>query len=110
MKEILLNANEFLASAEDNLKKKRWNASVSDFFKAISNFSDFLIYKELRIFTKNHNERFQLLKKYFPKIYKKILDLFSTYRKSYNLRLKKEDALKLKKFAYELKNIVSNKE
>jgi len=110
MKEILLNANEFLESAEDNLKKKRWNASVSDFFKAISNFSDFLIYKEIKIFSKNHNERFQLLKKYFPEIYKEILNLFEIYRKSYNLRMKKEDALNLKSFAYELKKITTNKE
>ena len=109
MKEIIDNAKEFLESGEDNLKKQRWNASVSDFFKAISNFCDVLIYKDIKILPKNHNERFQLLKKYFPSTYHKILHFFKTYRESYNLRLKKEDALKLKEFANELKNTIFNK-
>ncbi len=109
MEEIMQNALEFLASAEDNLKKRRWNAASPDFFKAASNFCDYLIYREIRLFPKNHNERFQLLEKYFPEIYKKILDLFKKYRKSYNLRLKKEDALPLKHFTYELKTLVSDK-
>lgn len=108
MKELIQNANEFLESAEDNLKKQRWNAAVSDFFKTISNLADFLIYKEIKVSVKNHNERFQLLKKYFPEIYNKILNLFKTYRKSYNLRLKKEDSKKLKSFTYEPKKIITN--
>ncbi len=109
MKEILENALEFLESGEDNLKKNRWNAAVSDFFKAISNFGDYLIYKKIRIFPKNHNERFQLLEKYFKEIYNKTIDLFKKYRESYNLRLKKEDALPLRSFANELKNLTSDK-
>jgi len=109
MDEIIQNANEFLASAEDNLKKERWNAAVSDFFKVISNFSDYLLYKEIKILPKNHNERFDLLKKYFAKIYEEVLNLFETYRNSYNLRLKKEDALALKSYAYELKNFIFEK-
>ena len=109
MEEILQNALEFMDSGEDNVKNKRWNAAVSDFFKAISNFSDYLIYKEIKVFPKNHNERFQLLEKYFSSVYNKIIALFKTYRESYNLRLKKNDALALKKYAYEIKNLVTNK-
>ena len=63
MRELILNAEEFLASAEDNLSKGRWNAAVSDFFKAIANFCDYLIYKEIKLFPKNYNERFDILKK-----------------------------------------------
>lgn len=109
MEEILENAKEFLASGEDNLKKERWNAAASDFFKAISNLCDFLIYKEMKIITKNHNERFELLRKYFKEIYSKVMLLFQTYRKSYNLRLKKEDARAVKNYAYELKNFIFDK-
>jgi hypothetical protein len=109
MNEILENALEFLSSGEDNLKKSRWNATVSDYFKAISNFSDYLIYKKIKIFPKNHNERFQLLEKYFKEIYKEMLSLFKKYRESYNLRLKKEDTIALKNFAYELKNNIESK-
>src|SRR3989338_1339856 len=103
MREILENAKEFLESGEDNLKKQRWNASVSDFFKTISNFCDYLIYREMRVSPKNHNERFYLLKKYFKEIYEEVFKLFKTYRDSYNLRLKKEDAENMRKYAYELK-------
>ncbi len=110
MKEILENALEFLESAEDNIKMKRWNAAVSDFFKAISAFCDYLIYKEIKLLPKNHNERFNLLRKYFNNIYQKIIELFKKYRESYNLRLKKEDALILKAYAYELRDFIKNKE
>lgn len=109
MIEIVENALEFLESGEDNLKKNRWNAAVSDFFKAISNFCDYMLYKKIRVFPKNHNERFQLLEKYFKEIYNKIIELFKKYRESYNLRLKKEDALELKLFAYELKKLAEDK-
>lgn len=110
MKEILENAEEFLASGNDNLKKQRWNAAVSDFFKTISNFCDYIIYKEIKIFPKNHNERFDFLKRYFKDIHSKLLELFAIYRKSYNLRLKKEDAEIVKAYAYELKKLIKNKE
>jgi hypothetical protein len=109
MKELIENADEFMASGKDNIKKERWNAAVSDFFKAISNFCDLLIYKKVKILPKNHNERFDLLKKYFLTIYTKILNLFEVYRESYNKRLKMEDALTLQKTAYELESIVKNK-
>jgi len=59
MEELLENAEEFLDLGEDNFKKQRWNAAVSDFFKSISNFCDYIIYKEIKIFPKNHNERFK---------------------------------------------------
>ena len=108
MKEILDNALEFLESGEDNIKKKRWNAAVSDFFKSITAFCDYTLYTKIKILPKNHNERFDLLKIHFTDIYSKIIELFKKYRDSYNLRLKKEDALRLKEYAYELKNYISS--
>ena len=108
MEEIKQNALEFLESGKDNIAKKRWNAAVSDFFKAIVTFSDFLLYKEFKILPKNHNERFQLLEKYFPEISKKITELFMIYRESYNLRMKEEDAYKMEEYANEIRDIVEN--
>lgn len=110
MEELLKNAEEFIESGEENITKQRFNASVSDFFKAIVILCDYLIYKEIKIIPKNHNERFSILKKYFGDIYKKVSKLFKTYVKSYNLRLKKEDAKKVKEYANELKNLIFNKE
>ena len=61
MKELLENADESMESAEDDVKKRRYNSAVSSFFRAIANLSDYLIRREIKIFPKNHNERFQLL-------------------------------------------------
>ncbi len=110
MREILDNAHEFLESTEDNIKKERWNAAVSDFFKAIAAFCDYLIYKEIKRLPKKHSERFSLLEKYFNNVYQKVTELFKKYRESYNLRLKKEDALKSRAYAYELRDFIKNKE
>ena len=97
MKEILDNAFEFLESAEDNLIKNRFNASVSDFFKSIVTYCDYIIYRKIRNLPKNHNERFDLLKKYFPDLFKNTFELFKKYRDSYNLRLTKKRCFKYKK-------------
>ena len=42
MDDLLKNAKEFLESGEENIKKRRYNASVSDFFKALNNNNDFI--------------------------------------------------------------------
>ncbi len=104
MEELLKNVEEFLESGDENLKKERFNVAVSDYFKAIVILCDYLIYKVIRIIPKNHNERFSILKKYFKEIYNKVSGFFELYTKSYNLRLGKEQAVKLKNYAYELKN------
>ena len=109
MEELLSNIREFLESGEENIKKERFNAAVSDFFKAIVVSGDYSIYREIKILPKNHSERFSLLKKHFKEIYAKISDLFSIYVKSYNLKIKKEDALRIKEYAYKLKAIIDKK-
>lgn len=109
MKELLDNAKEFLESGEDNLKKERFNVSVSDFFKAIVIFCDYLIYKEIRILPKNHNERFSLLNIHFNKTYHEISDLFKKYTESYNFKMNKSDAEKIKDYAYGIKRIIDER-
>lgn len=109
MKELLENANEFLESGKENLNKKRYNASLTDFFKAIVIFCDFLIYEQIRVLPKNHGQRFSLLKKHFPEIYSKISELFKLYTLSYNFKSKLNDVLEVKKYAYELKGFCENK-
>jgi len=104
MDDLKRNANEFEESGIDNLKKERWNAAVADFFRAISNTCDYIIYKKIKILPKNHNERFNILERYFKEIYINLKDLFKMYRDSYNIRMKKEDAEEVKKYLNELKN------
>jgi hypothetical protein len=109
MKQILENANEFMGSGEDNVKKERWNAATADFFKAIVIFCDYLLYKEMRNIPKNHSERFSLLKQYFSEIYTEVSRLFNTYTNSYNNKVEKEDVIKIRNYAYEIKRIAENK-
>jgi len=109
MEQLLKNAIEFLDSGNDNLNKNRFNASISNFFKSIVIFCDYLIYNETRIIPKNHRNRFSLLETYFEEIYKKVSSLFETYIKTYNLNMEKSDAQKLKEYADELKNTCLNK-
>ena len=96
------NAKEFLDSGNDNLKKERNNAAISDFFKTTVILADYKIYEQLKILPKNHNHRFELLEKYFPKIYSKTSNLFKKYRDSYNNKTSKEDAIKVKEYAEQL--------
>jgi len=109
MEQLLKNALEFLESGNENLSKKRFNVAVSDFFKSIVIFCNYLIYAELRMMPKNHNDRFNLLKSYFNEIYEKVSFLFKTYVKSYNLSMTDLEAIKLKEYADELKDFALNK-
>jgi len=43
-------------------------------------------------------------------MHNEVVELFEVYRDSYNLRLKREDAETVKKYAYEIKKIADNKE
>ena len=108
METILENVQEFLDSGKENYTKKRYNVCVSDYFKAIVIQCDYLIYREIRKYPKNHRERFQLLEQYFLEIYSKVSELFSTYTDSYNNRLGEKDAKKIMEYANELRRIVKN--
>ncbi|MCR4327796.1 MAG: hypothetical protein NUV46_04420 [Nanoarchaeota archaeon] len=109
MEGLLENAREFMDSGEDNLIKKRFNASASDFFKSIVIFCDYLIYGEIRRLPKNHNDRFNLLKIYFKEIYSKVCPLFEIYVKSYNFKMGLKEVLFLKNYSNELKRFIKNK-
>lgn len=109
MNKLLENANEFRESGEDNLSKKRFNASASDFFKSIVIFCDYLIYENIKRLPKNHSDRFNLLKIYFQEIYSKVHLLFDVYIKSYNVKTQRKEVLKLREYSNELKRIVENK-
>ncbi len=109
MEELLENAKEFIESGEDNLLKKRFNASASDFFKSIVILCDYLLYQEIKRLPKNHNDRFNLLRIYFENIYIKVNSLFEIYIKSYNLRTNLKEVLAIKNYSNELQRIVQNK-
>jgi len=109
MEHLQENAREFFESGEDNLKKQRFNAATSDFFKAIVVSCDYLIYSEIKRLPKNHGDRFSILEKYFPTIYEIVSKLFRPYTNSYNLKSTKRQAEKFKEYAKEIQEFIRNK-
>ena len=73
MEELRENAQDFIETADEALEKQKWNVAVANYFRALTNLCDYLIYEKIRIFPKNHNERFNLLKKHFENIYREII-------------------------------------
>lgn len=110
MDQLFENAEEFLASGEDNMKKGRHNAAVSDFFKAIVILCDHKIYLEMKVVPKNHNERFLILGKRFPTIYQRVSELFKIYIRSYNLKMSIDDTNMIREYAYEFKRTIKDKD
>ncbi len=102
--DLLRNADEFLASGEENLARRRYNAAVSDFFKAVVILCDRRLYGEMRVLPKNHTERFGLLKRHLPALHRRVSALFRTYTRSYNLRSTREEAAAVKAYAIELRS------
>ncbi|OYT41578.1 hypothetical protein B6U80_01130 [Candidatus Pacearchaeota archaeon ex4484_26] len=99
------NAEEFLESAEQDLKKARYNSAVSSYFKAIAVLCDLKIYEIRRLLPKSHTERFLFLSTNLKEAYDLINPIFKKYTSSYNLRLNKEDALLLKENVKKIKKI-----
>src|SRR3989344_6803816 len=103
-KDLLLNFRDFRDSGNDKLEKQRYNPAISSYFKALVILCDWKIYKERGLLPKNHNERFDFLRQYFPKAYSLVDSIFDEYRKSYNLRMEKMDALKVKENVEKLRS------
>lgn len=104
-KNLLVNFNEFIASAERDFIEYRYNPAISSYFKAIAILCDYQIYKTRGLLPKNHRERFLFLEIHFKEAYDLISPLFKEYTDSYNLRIQKEQVMKLKENAEKLKRI-----
>lgn len=74
MKELLENAKEFRESGIENLEKKRYNVSASDFFKSIVIFCDYLIYNQINYNLKMNLKEVLLLKEYSDELERIIKD------------------------------------
>jgi uncharacterized protein (UPF0332 family) len=104
-KDLFANFYEFLESAEKDLQEKRHNPAISSYFKAIAILCDFVIYKERGLLPKNHRERFLFLELHFKEAHNLISPLFKEYTDSYNIRIQKEQVLRLKECVEKLKRI-----
>jgi len=109
-KDLIANFKEFIASAERDFQENRYNPAISSYFKAIAILCDYVIYKQRGLLPKNHRERFLFLEQEFSSAYFLISPLFKEYTDSYNLRIQKEQVLRLKECVNELKRIFQIKE
>ena len=109
-KDLIANFKEFITSAERDFQENRYNPAISSYFKAIAILCDYVIYKQRGLLPKNHRERFLFLEQEFGKAYFLVSPLFKEYTDSYNLRIQKEQVLRLKECVNELKRIFQIKE
>lgn len=108
--ELKENFDEFVTSAEDDIKKGRFNPAVSSYFKGIAILCDINIYHKVGLLPKNHSERFLYLKMHFKDVYDLIGPLFKDYTDSYNQRISKENAIKLRENVEKIKRIFGTEE
>lgn len=89
--ELLENFKEYYQTGFESLKNKKYNSAANEFFKAFITLCDMAIYRKLRLLPDNHDDRFKILKINFPEIFKIDVSLFEVYRKTYKLRLSKNE-------------------
>jgi len=78
---------EFIEGALDEERKNRFKLAVTAYFKAITQLCDLLILRKKGFSPKNHSERFRILEKEFPLIYKSVDGVFSAYQDTYSSQL-----------------------
>jgi hypothetical protein len=91
-KTLCENFLEYYDSAEESLKKKRFNAATTLFFKAIAAGCDLIIYRDEQMIPKSHAERFRILEQRYPKIYGIADKDFPFYQNSYTNKMDEETA------------------
>ena len=97
-KKELLKAriDEFLDAAKDDEQKKRINAAVTMYFKALVEVCNYLLYNKILKLPEHHTEIYQMLEKFFPELYKIVSPLFKVYRKTYSGIIEEKDLGELK--------------
>ena len=81
---IKRNFDEYKSAAEDSLAKKRFNAAVILYYKALLELCDTELLRRNGRIGANHNERFEMLRESSPKLYDIASPLFKFYRDTYN--------------------------
>jgi len=96
---------EFFEGGLDEENKERYKLAVTAYFKAITQLSDLIILRKRGFSPSNHTERFRLLEKEVPLIYKSVDGIFKTYQDTYSMPISKESCRLVKN---EIQNIIRN--
>lgn len=96
MSELINTFKEEYQGALDEQQKQRYKNAAILFCKALFALADILIEQKLHKLSKNHSERFRLLEKYFPEIYKIVDTIFSHYTDAYSQPILQETCILIK--------------
>lgn len=83
-------AKEYFSSANDELKKKRYNSAVVLFFKALAALVDLYVYQQTGDTPSSHNDRFRITQEKFQDVYNLLDKDFPFYQDSYIQIMSKE--------------------
>ena len=73
----------------------KFDVACTNYFKSLAAINDFVLSKK-NLFSKDHNERFIMLKENESFLYKMTSSLFVTYRRTYTKNIDKEEIEMLK--------------
>lgn len=96
---------EEIKGAESEYVKKRYKNALILYSKAIFSLCDYLIAINKLKLPENHEERFRILERYFPKIYKIVNRLFRKYTDTYLKPSDKESCEGMKNAIKEINRI-----
>ncbi|MEA3329386.1 MAG: hypothetical protein U9Q06_01450 [Nanoarchaeota archaeon] len=94
MNTFITKAQDFFIIAKLSQDLRKFDVACSNYFKALSASSDFLLAQK-NLFAKDHYSRFQMLKQNFPDIYTVLSSLFLTYRRTYTKEISEEETTHL---------------
>jgi len=107
-KEIIeKNFEEYQEIAEYSFSKKKYNAAVTLYYKALVELCDLALLTSINKIGANHTDRFELLEHHFPEIYKIASKLFRFYRDSYNKEMDETIANLVKKEVENAQRIIA---
>jgi hypothetical protein len=96
---LIKNSKEYYEEGLSSYKRKRFNTSLTLFFKSIAVLSDLFIYRREGKVPSNHSERFRILGEKYIDIYNLLDKDFPFYQSSYRLEINKETCEVIKKDA-----------
>jgi len=98
MNELQTNIERFWKSAEIIYKEEDYTSATMLYFKCLFVILDKIIFLKERKTPKDHTERFEILKKSFPKYYEILDKIYVIYRDTYSISIEKEKCEEVKKY------------
>ncbi|MFA5020312.1 MAG: hypothetical protein WC533_04395 [Candidatus Pacearchaeota archaeon] len=95
MVDLSLKAKNYFIIGNLAEERKMFDVACTNYFKSLAAINDFVLSK-IKLFPKDHNDRFLMLKEKDSFLYKLTSSLFLVYRRAYTSDLGKEEAVSLR--------------